>query len=195
MSHNASVHRTSLANIACSLARTFQVIGEWWTPLLLRDLFLGVTRFEDLRRDLGIASNVLTERLATLTEHGIVERRQYQANPARFEYLLTEKGQELFPAFAVLLSWGDKWESAVEGPPALLVHERCGAITHAIAVCAHCREELAMPHVTAIAGPGGRLGPGTDVIGPILAQRTIARNASPRAPRARKPSLRRDRTR
>jgi DNA-binding HxlR family transcriptional regulator len=177
------MQRTSLSEISCSLARTFQIIGEWWTPLVLRDLFVGLTRFEDIRRDLGIASNVLTERLVTLTEHGIVERRQYQANPARFEYRLTKKGEGLFPAFAQLMRWGDEWESA-EGPPALLVHESCGAVTHAIAVCAHCHEELAAPQVTAIAGPGGRIEAGTELIGPILAQRTVARNATEAPSRA-----------
>jgi len=82
------------------------VIGEWWTPMILRDLLIGVTRFEDLRRDLGIASNVLADRLATLTKRGVVERRRYQANPARFEYILTEKGRDILPALAALLRWG-----------------------------------------------------------------------------------------
>ncbi len=186
------MQRTSLSGITCSLARTFQIIGEWWTPLVLRDLFVGLARFEDIRRDLGVASNVLAERLTTLTEHGLVERRQYQDNPARYEYHLTEKGKELLPAFALLMKWGDKWESAAEGPPALLVHEGCGAVTHAIAVCEHCREELVASEVTAIAGPGGRIQPGTEVIGPILAQRTVARHgAQAPAPRRKRARVRR----
>ena len=80
--------KADLADIACSIARTVGIVGERWTPLILRDLFLGITRFEDLRRDLGIASNVLTDRLRTLRDHEIVETRVYQENPTRTEYVL-----------------------------------------------------------------------------------------------------------
>lgn len=156
------------------------VIGEWWTPLVLRDLFAGVSRFEDLRRDLGIASNVLTDRLARLTDGGVVERRQYQSNPPRFEYLLTEKGRDLFPVVAALLRWGDQWESGAEGPPALLVHDTCDEITTPLTVCDRCHGALTADNVTAVAGPGGQLGPGTAVIGPILNERAIARAAKER---------------
>lgn len=151
------------------------VIGEWWTPLILRDLLAGVSRFEDLRRDLGVASNVLTDRLGTLAEHGVVERRLYQANPPRYEYVLTEKGRDLFPIVAALMRWGDRWEAGPEGPPALLVHHHCDEVTSATVVCDHCRQPLTLDEVTGIAGPGGRLGPGTSVIGPILAARAEAR--------------------
>lgn len=171
------MQRTRLSHVACSLARTMDVIGEWWTPLVLRDLFAGVTRFEDLRRDLGIASNVLTDRLATLTGHGVVERRRYQANPPRFEYLLTEKGRDIWPAMAALLRWGDRWESGAEGPPAQLVHHTCDEITTPLVVCDRCHGALSADDVTAIAGPGGRPGPGTTVLGPILTERANARQS------------------
>ena len=87
--------------------------------LILRDLFVGLRRFEDIRRDLGIASNVLTVRLERLVEHDIVERRQYQDTPARFEYVLTEKGHDLFPVIAVLTAYGDRWLAGEAGPPRL----------------------------------------------------------------------------
>jgi DNA-binding HxlR family transcriptional regulator len=163
--------------MACSIARTMDVIGEWWTPLVLRDLLAGVSRFEDLRRDLGVASNILTDRLDTLTRGGIVERREYQSNPPRFEYLLTEKGRDLLPVIAAVMRWGDKWESGAGGPPALLVHDTCDQITTALVVCDQCNGALSADTVTAIAGPGGQPGPGTTVIGPILSERAIARAA------------------
>ncbi len=178
------MQRTRLADVVCSLARTMDVIGEWWTPLILRDLLIGVTRFEDLRRDLGIASNVLADRLATLTKRGVVERRRYQANPARFEYILTEKGRDLLPALAALLRWGDKWESGDNGAPALLVHQDCDKVTTPLVVCDHCHRELSADNVTAVAGPGGRGGSGTTVIAPILAERTIAHRRRVRNPHA-----------
>jgi DNA-binding HxlR family transcriptional regulator len=169
------VQRTRLAHMACSIARTMDVIGEWWTPLILRDLFAGMSRFEDLRRDLGVASNILTDRLDTLTQRGIVERHQYQTNPPRFEYQLTEKGRDLLPAIVAIQRWGDRWESSAEGPPALLVHDTCDQITTPLVVCDKCHGALSADNVTGIAGPGGRLGPGTAVIGPILNENAIAR--------------------
>jgi DNA-binding HxlR family transcriptional regulator len=175
--------RTQLGHMACSLARTVDVIGEWWTPLILRDLFAGITRFEDLRRDLGIASNVLTDRLGTLAAHGVVERRLYQQAPARWEYVLTDKGRDLFPVILGLVRWGDRWQAAA-GPPAMFVHHRCGEPAGARIVCAQCGEELKAEDVTAIAGPGGRVGPGTRVIGPVLAERTRTHmQARAKAPR------------
>jgi DNA-binding HxlR family transcriptional regulator len=114
------VRRTSFADMACSLARTLEVVGEWWTLLILRDLFLGLSRFEDIRANLGVATNVLTARLTTLVEHGLIERRAYQDHPPRYEYVLTDKGRDLFPAITALIRWGDRWEAGDAGPPLLL---------------------------------------------------------------------------
>src|SRR5437660_8083191 len=87
----------------CSVARTLEVIGERWTLLVLRDAFLGVRRFDDFLRNLGIASNVLATRLQNLCEHGILERRLYQERPERYEYLLTDKGRDLQPVIGALM--------------------------------------------------------------------------------------------
>lgn len=159
--------KQSFAEIACSIARAVDVVGQRWAPLIVRDLLAGMTRFEDIRRDLGIASNVLTDRLAELERHGVVERRQYQANPARHEYLLTEKGRDLYPVIATLLAWGDKW-LASDGPPALTVHTECGHVTTAKTVCAECGGELNADNVIPAAGPGAHRGPGTAVIGDYI---------------------------
>jgi DNA-binding HxlR family transcriptional regulator len=134
--------RTSFADMHCSIARTLEVIGEWWTLLILRDAFFGVRRFDDFQRDLGIARNILTDRLNTLVDHGILERCRYQEHPARDEYHLTEKGLDLHPVLLSLLGWGDRWTAGAEGPPLLLEHENCGREVMPIMVCPHCREQV-----------------------------------------------------
>lgn len=143
-------------------------MGQRWTPLILRDLFAGMTRFEDIRCDLGIASNVLAERLADLERHGVVERRQYQSMPTRHEYVLTDKGSDLYPVIATLLAWGDKWLAGADGPPALIVHSDCGNVTVAKTVCAGCGGDLNAANTIAANGPGARRGPGTAVIGDYI---------------------------
>src|SRR3712207_4660988 len=90
----------------CSVARALEVVGERWTLLILRDAFLGVRRFDDFQRNLGIARNVLNARLQRLVEEGLLERRLYQQRPERYEYCLTEQGQDLWPALVALMQWG-----------------------------------------------------------------------------------------
>ena len=92
----------------CSVASTLEIIGERWTILILRDVFLGIRRFEDLQRDLGVARNILQARLERLVENGILIKRPYQERPLRHEYRLTEKGADLWPVLVSLLQWGDK---------------------------------------------------------------------------------------
>jgi len=162
------VPKPSFADIACSIARSVDVVGERWTPLILRDLFVGMSRFEDIRRDLGIASNVLAARLDRLERDGIVDRHQYQTAPVRHEYRLTEKGRDLYPVIATLIAWGDKWMAAGNGPPALIVHSECGHATTAVTVCAECGGELNADTAVAAPGPGARPGQGTAVIGDYI---------------------------
>ena len=137
----------------CSIARSLEVVGEWWTLLILRDAFLGVTRFEDWQRRLGIARNVLASRLDGLVGDGILERRQYQRAPHREEYVLTEKGRDLGPVLAALRSWGDRHAPTPGGPTTLLVHDACGRPTNPLSVCDHCGEPLA-GEVHVVPGPG-----------------------------------------
>lgn len=172
MDYYGSMSKQSFADIACSIARAVDVVGQRWTPLILRDLFVGMARFEDIRRDLGIASNVLAARLEDLERHGVVERRQYQSAPARYEYVLTEKGRDLYPVVATLVAWGDKWLAEPAGPPALIVHTDCGNVTTAKTVCADCGGELNAANVIAAAGPGAHRGPGTAMIGDYIGRST-----------------------
>jgi DNA-binding HxlR family transcriptional regulator len=166
MDYSDGMPKQSFADIACSIARSLEVIGERWTPLILRDLFVGMSRFEDIRRDLGIASNVLTDRLENLERHGVVQRHQYQSRPARDEYRLTAKGLDLYPVIATLLTWGDKWVS--DTPPVVTVHTECGHATRAKTVCGECGGELNAANTLSTVGPGADPGPGTAVIGEYL---------------------------
>ena len=155
------------ADISCSIARAVDVIGQRWTPLIVRDLFAGMTKFEDIRRDLGIASNILAARLDELERNGVVDRRQYQSAPARHEYVLTDKGRDLYPVIATLLAFGDKW-LALDGPPALITHTDCGHVTTAKTVCAECGGELNAANAIHSPGPGANPGRGTALIGDYI---------------------------
>ena len=131
---------------SCSIARTLAVIGERWTMLILRDAFRGVRRFDDIQRDLGIARNILTDRLQKLVDHGVLERRQYQDRPPRYEYRLTPKGRDLSPALVALMRWGDRW--AVAGDPnTVLVHDACGTELEQLLRCPTCAVEVTPTHI------------------------------------------------
>lgn len=144
----------------CSIAQAVGVLAEPWTPLILRDLFLGLRRFDDLVEDLGISRNLLTRRLEHLIAAGVVERRLYQERPARYDYVLTEAGRDVVPALMTLMAWGDRWSTPPGGPPALLVHS-CGRTFTPVVTCPHCGGEATAGTVKAVRGPGAAQGPGT----------------------------------
>ncbi len=147
------MRRTSFTDMHCSIAQALEAVGEWWTLLILRDAFLGVTRFDDWQRRLGIARNVLSARLDTLVDEGILERRRYLEHPPRDEYLLTRKGADLAPVLDALRVWGDRY-AAPDGPPVVLVHDDCGKAIRPVSHCSHCGERLARDLVHLEAGPG-----------------------------------------
>jgi DNA-binding HxlR family transcriptional regulator len=151
------MRRTSFADMSCSIAQTLEVVGEWWTPLILRDAMLGVRRFDQFQSRLGIARNVLAQRLERLVEGGILEQVQYEARPPRFEYVLTDKGRDLWPVLTLLRQWGDTW-AAPDGPPVEMVHEPCGHVATARLVCDHCGDLLERPDLRLQDGPGARDG-------------------------------------
>jgi DNA-binding HxlR family transcriptional regulator len=154
--------RTDFAAMACSLARSWSIIGEPWTPLVIRDLSMGITRFEDLCADLGISRNILTDRLRTLTVAGVVAKRDYRSpNRARSEYVLTEMGEELLPIVVAITQWGDRWLDDEAGPPIIFEHI-CGATIRAETICNSCGQPLVATEVAAYAGPGSKTGPGTN---------------------------------
>lgn len=138
----------------CSIARTVGVLGERWTLLVLRQAFLRTRRFEDFQRAMGVARNVLADRLQKLVEHGILERRLYQERPERYEYRLTEKGRDLYPVVVAIMRWGDRHTAGDAGPPVVLVHERCGHPADPYLACAHCGEEIDAREMRPERGPG-----------------------------------------
>jgi DNA-binding HxlR family transcriptional regulator len=122
----------------CSLARALEVVGERWTLLIIRDALNGMNRFDDFQRSLGVARNVLTDRLSLLVENGVFERVRYQERPARFEYRLTDVGRELAVAVIALLQWGDRHLAGPAGPPRLTEHPDCGGEVSVRFVCEKC---------------------------------------------------------
>ena len=150
---------STFSDLNCSIARTLEIVGSRWTLLVLRDLFAGITRFDAIQADLGISRKVLAERLASLEEDGVVERRAYQDNPPRHDYLLTQKGSELGSVLLAMIAWGDRWEAGADGPPMLFRHERCGHVTHAVAACSECGEPLDRGNIVPVTPPGSRSEP------------------------------------
>src|SRR4029077_1104873 len=118
--------RRDYPNQACSLAHSLEVIGERWSLLIVRDVMNGNRRFSGIQASLGIARNVLSARLQRLIDEDILERRAYQESPPRYEYFLTEKGLDLWPALIALMGWGDRHSGNPEGPPLPTVHKHCG---------------------------------------------------------------------
>lgn len=103
------MQRTSFADMECPIARTLEVVGEWWTPLVIREIFRGHRRFDEIQAELGVSRKVLTQRLNSLVEHGVLERVPYSERPPRDEYHLTEKGSELGPVLMAMVKWGERW--------------------------------------------------------------------------------------
>lgn len=154
LSYGGGVRKASFAEMNCSVAQALEVIGEWWTLLILRDCFLGVRRFDDFVDRLGISRNVLTNRLDTLVDAGLLDRRAYDEARGRYDYLLTDKGRALWPVLTALRQWGDEWILGAGHEPLLLEHRDHGHTTTARMTCDVCGELLDARSVRAVAGPG-----------------------------------------
>jgi DNA-binding HxlR family transcriptional regulator len=138
----------------CSIAKALEVVGERWSLLIVRDVMNRRRRFDDLQKGLGIARNTLASRLQRLVDEDILERRAYQRNPERHEYFLTEKGLDLWPALVALQAWGDRHSPTPDGPPAVIVHKRCGGRVSDRGICEDCGEVLQARDAEALPGPG-----------------------------------------
>jgi len=147
------MERKSFSQMDCSVAQCLEVVGEWWTMLIIRDAFLGVTRFDLFQERLGIARNVLQQRLEGLVEQQVMERVPYSEHPPRYDYRLTAKGRDLWPVLNAMRQWGDDY-AAPDGPPVVLTHKSCGQVTRADLVCSVCREPIDARSVRAGAGDG-----------------------------------------
>ena len=142
----------------CQVGRTLEVIGETGTMLVLREVFNGVRRFDDMRRHSGVSRQVLSNRLATLVDHGILRRVPYQDDGARVrhEYRLTPKGFDLYPVLAALAQWGERYLADPEGPPVEFAHRDCGAVARAVIVCDEGHRVDDLREVGTRPGPGAR---------------------------------------
>ncbi|WP_194813605.1 helix-turn-helix domain-containing protein [Nocardia sp. XZ_19_385] len=149
------MRRMSFEDMNCSVAQCLEVVGEWWTLLIVRDALFGVTRFDDFRARLGIARNVLTQRLEHLVAHGVLTREPYQQNPIRYDYRLTAKGRALWSVVNAMRQWGDEW-AAPDGPPIQAVHESCGHVATIEPHCSSCGERVHARDLHPVYGPGAR---------------------------------------
>src|SRR5258705_5275642 len=142
----------------CSIARTLGVVGEKWTLLVLREAFYGVRRFDDFHAALGCARNLLSARLKTLVDNGLLEKQAVRADHGgrRAEYRLTDKGRDLLPAVVALMQWGDRWATDEAGPAVVLRHRDCGEPVSARLSCDAGHAPLGARDVRAVPGPGAR---------------------------------------
>jgi len=170
------MERKSFAGMHCSVAQCLEVVGEWWTLLIVRDAFLGVTRFDEFQARLGISRNVLTQRLDHLVAAGVLERTAYSEHPPRYDYRLTERGRDLWPVLNAMRQWGDE-HAAPAGPPLQIVHTACGQVFDARQTCSECGAPVGPCDVRAVPGPG--------VVEPLLRHSGSDAGAAPR--RARRP--------
>ncbi|GAB2511466.1 winged helix-turn-helix transcriptional regulator [Nocardia heshunensis] len=154
----AEADRAAFSAENCSVARTLAIVGEKWTLLVLREAFYGVRRFSEFQAHLGIARNLLTARLATLVEHGILDRQTYQDpnSRARQEYRLTAKGRDLFPALIALMQWGDTYLADEAGLAVVVAHNDCDAPVHVEIRCTHDHGPLTARDTHPTPGPGAR---------------------------------------
>lgn len=142
----------SFDTMQCPIARSLERVGEWWSILILRDCVHGLTRFDEFEKSLGISPNILTRRLTGLVEAGLLERRQYSERPPRFEYVLTELGQDFQPVLAALLAWGNK-HFAPEGASVVIVNRETGEIADPVMVDRISGRPLSDPVFSTAPGP------------------------------------------
>ena len=127
------MQRKRFDQMPCPIARSLERVGEWWSILILRDAFAGMTRFDEFQKSLGIAPNMLARRLTALVEAGLLERRRYSDHPPRDEYLLTERGRDFRPVMLAMMAWGNR-HFAPEGATVLIVDAATGAIADPVLV-------------------------------------------------------------
>jgi DNA-binding HxlR family transcriptional regulator len=141
-------------NQVCCVASALEVVGERWSLLIVRNVLLGLRRFDEIQAQLGIARNVLHTRLTKLLDEGVLEKRLYQEHPPRYEYRLTDKGLDLWPTIVALMQWGNRYAAPAAGAPVLLAHRGCGGAVDEHRICEVCGARLSVRDVRALPGPG-----------------------------------------
>jgi DNA-binding HxlR family transcriptional regulator len=154
--YNPAMRRSSFENMNCSLARALELVGEWWTLLIVREAMWGTSRFDDFHQRLGIARNILSARLAKLEQDGIVERRATAQSARIHDYVLTDKGWDLFTPVVALMQWGDRWIHTKAGPPIQFFDGDSGKPIQTLAVRNAAGKLLPPAQVDIRPGPGAR---------------------------------------
>lgn len=149
---------TDFGEMNCSIARTLDVVGERWSLLIVREAFFGTRRFDDFRRRLGVARNILASRLDTLVEAGVLKRKLYQDKPPRYEYRLTEKGLDLHHVLLAVKAWGDRWTDSAGAHPLEARHQACGHTFEVAPTCSSCGGEITARNVALELGAGATAG-------------------------------------
>jgi DNA-binding HxlR family transcriptional regulator len=151
------VLRRDYPQVDSSVAKALEVVGERWSLLIVRSVMHGNRRFSEIQGSLGIARNVLSSRLERLIEEDILERRAYSESPPRYEYFLTQKGLDLWPALIALLHWGDRYSPTPGGPKRLIVHKECGGTVSERGICKRCGKVLTARDAKQVPGPGAKV--------------------------------------
>ncbi|MBO0847336.1 MAG: helix-turn-helix transcriptional regulator [Nocardioides sp.] len=147
------MRKTSLADLPCPIARSLDIVGEWWTLLIVRDALFGSRRYEEFKR-IGMGDNILATRLRRLVDAQILCRSRYQRRPDRYEYLLTARGRALMPVIGALRQWGREWTEGNDLSPTV-IHDACGHEPHVEVRCSDCDREVTMAELRPIPAQGG----------------------------------------
>lgn len=147
--------RKSFTGMTCPIARTLELVGEWWSILILRDAFAGVTRFDDFQQSLGIGTNTLTRRLNALVKAGLLERRSYSRHPPRSEYVLTQRGRDFRPVLLSFLAFGNS-HLTPEGETVIILDTETGEQAEPVVVDRRSGQPLAEPRFRLAAGPAAK---------------------------------------
>lgn len=146
--------KNSFSEMNCPIAQTLEQVGEWWTFLILRNAFCGMTRFQEFQQHLGISTNVLSQRLEKLTSIGVFARRAAPDDGRSFQYLLTDKGYELYPVLAAMIVWGEKWASNPKGPRLRLIERATMQPISGVSIRSADDQALRPIDIDTVAGPG-----------------------------------------
>lgn len=146
------MQRTNFTNLQCPVARSLERVGEWWSILIMRDAFYGLTRFDEFQKSLSIAPNILTRRLNALVEAGLLERHRYSERPPRDEYLLTQRGRDFRPVTQALLAWGNR-HFAPEGPSVVYANSETGEVADPVMIDRVSGRPMSDPVFSPVAGP------------------------------------------
>jgi DNA-binding HxlR family transcriptional regulator len=147
--------KARITHTECPIARTLQSLGAWWSLLILRDAFQGATRFDHFQKSLGIAPNILSQRLSQLTDAGLFERRLYSERPPRYEYVLTTQGRDFFPIVVAVFAWGNK-HLFPEGQAVQLANARSKRPVDPVLIDAASRKPILPTEVVLVPGPNAR---------------------------------------